>query len=507
MKEYYKLEKNNSPDLFKKNRNLNIWSKDHYFYFTNDTFQIIIKNNLAKKEVIHQHFLPPSIEEEVNLKKRLHSGPAGSLHEEIPLNLHSELELFFHLYPDFSLEYLGRGKEKIEKKRNKLKNIKNRDILHLDISNGKRDYQFKVHVNYHEKSSDQYKKRYHHIREWLLDKDSKVILSFGSGGLRMFAIPTLLKILDILEVRDSIDEIWGTSGGAIIGALYAAGIPPEKIENLGYDFYNDRFPHFFSKKSKLKTAIYLAGQGIKKSFGLLNSSSGLTEVYQTFIDAYAQYIAQRNNSLKEIPFFSLATNIKSEKIFALSEEKNIKEYMKEMILPADPVKAISISSSIPFIFPVESIEKSDEKVWVDGMFAEEIPLAMPVIKYHLEKTHEENYPFSKIKIFYVDLGVRFDEMSFMRFSEKKHKILGKLTLFGKIFDRLLNSRNSLPKELLSYVPNIEIEGITLKIGKMAFLDPSQIPFIIQKSKDHFLDELDKLEHKLAEKSKKKKKKN
>ncbi len=60
-----------------------------------------------------------------------------------------------------------------------------------------------------------------------------VALALGSGGPRVFAA---IGVLKALEANGYIpDLIVGTSGGAVIGALYAAGMTPDEIERIALD--------------------------------------------------------------------------------------------------------------------------------------------------------------------------------------------------------------------------------------------------------------------------------
>jgi NTE family protein len=60
-----------------------------------------------------------------------------------------------------------------------------------------------------------------------------VALALGGGGTRVFAA---IGVLKALEAKGYVpDLIVGTSGGAIIGALYAAGFTPDEIEEIALD--------------------------------------------------------------------------------------------------------------------------------------------------------------------------------------------------------------------------------------------------------------------------------
>ena len=55
----------------------------------------------------------------------------------------------------------------------------------------------------------------------------KLGLVFSGGGVRALAHAGLLKALDENGIQPSI--ISGTSGGALVGGLYACGVAPEQM--------------------------------------------------------------------------------------------------------------------------------------------------------------------------------------------------------------------------------------------------------------------------------------
>ena len=58
---------------------------------------------------------------------------------------------------------------------------------------------------------------------------------------------------DVLDIRKDIDELWGCSGGSIIGGYYAYGIPPLLIEKICFNFYNERHEEFIIKGDLFKS--------------------------------------------------------------------------------------------------------------------------------------------------------------------------------------------------------------------------------------------------------------
>lgn len=72
----------------------------------------------------------------------------------------------------------------------------------------------------------------------LLEREPRIGLALGGGGAKGLAHITMLEVLDELEVKP--DIIAGTSIGAIIGALYAAGLSGADIRALIEQFLVDK---------------------------------------------------------------------------------------------------------------------------------------------------------------------------------------------------------------------------------------------------------------------------
>ena len=72
----------------------------------------------------------------------------------------------------------------------------------------------------------------------VIPKNPKIGLSLSGGGAKGFTHVGVLKVLDSLGVK--VDYISGTSMGAIVGGLYAAGYTGKDIEKIVMetDFYS-----------------------------------------------------------------------------------------------------------------------------------------------------------------------------------------------------------------------------------------------------------------------------
>ena len=148
------------------------------------------------------------------------------------------------------------------------------------------------------------------------EKQPKVGLVLSGGGAKGFAHIGVLKEIDKAGVH--IDYIGGTSMGAIIGGLYAAGYSGEQIEKIALetDFISmlrDELPRnsetFFEKEFGEKTAITLPvingtialPKAVSKGQNILNFLLELLEPIEG-IDDFSKL---------PTPFFCIATNVET----------------------------------------------------------------------------------------------------------------------------------------------------------------------------------------------------
>lgn len=160
----------------------------------------------------------------------------------------------------------------------------------------------------------------------------KIGLALSGGGARGLAHLKILEAFDELNIKPNI--IAGSSIGAFIGALYAAGISSKEIQKFFKGINFQRFAQLFD--------ISFTGKGLIKGIKVEN--------------IFSQLIDTENFEDLEIPLKVIATDLESrkEKVFS---KGNI-------------TKAVRASISIPGIFePVEI----DSKVYVDGGLTNLIP--------------------------------------------------------------------------------------------------------------------------------------
>lgn len=192
--------------------------------------------------------------------------------------------------------------------------------------------------------------------------DLKVGVVLSGGGAKGLAHIGALKVIEEAGIR--INYIGGTSIGAIVGGMYAAGYSADELEKivpkLGFDQYlEDAIPRkilpFETKLAKDKYAISLPIKhknisipgGINKGYNVLNNISRYTEHVNSIQDF----------SQLPIPFVCIATDlVKGEQVT-----------LREGYLPI----AMRASSAYPTLLtPVEI----DDKILVDGGIVNNFPV-------------------------------------------------------------------------------------------------------------------------------------
>ena len=168
------------------------------------------------------------------------------------------------------------------------------------------------------------------------DKRPHVVLVLGGGGARGLAHIGVLRVFE--EEHIPIDQIVGVSVGALIGALYSAGLSVDKIEQMageiGWSNLSD-----YSKTAMVRLILN----------DELLSSNGM----ETYL---AKNIGDRNFTDLNIPFACVATDIRTG---------------ERVVFREGPVAvAARASATIPAIFkPVEY----RHRLLVDGGLTDNLP--------------------------------------------------------------------------------------------------------------------------------------
>lgn len=72
--------------------------------------------------------------------------------------------------------------------------------------------------------------RYTALRRLVTDPGNRLVVCFGGGSaIGLGANVALVQILEELDLKGQVSQIWGTSAGAIVGGCWASGTLPEKM--------------------------------------------------------------------------------------------------------------------------------------------------------------------------------------------------------------------------------------------------------------------------------------
>jgi len=198
--------------------------------------------------------------------------------------------------------------------------------------------------------------------ERLGQKDLKVGLVLSGGGAKGFAHIGVLKVLEKAGVR--VDYIGGTSMGAVVGGLYAAGYSANELDSILKSFNYDELQQdilprksksIYQKQTDEKYALtlhidkgkILLPSAVSKGQNLFNLLSGLTEHVHSVTDF----------SKLTIPFFCVATNL----------ETGAMEILETGFLP----EAIKASGAFPTLLDPVII---DDKIMTDGGVVNNFPV-------------------------------------------------------------------------------------------------------------------------------------
>jgi NTE family protein len=152
-------------------------------------------------------------------------------------------------------------------------------------------------------------------------KQPKIGLVLSGGGAKGFAHIGVLKEIDNAGI--CLDYIGGTSMGAIIGGLYAAGYTANQIEELVLktdflELIQDKLPRkaspFFDREFDEKSIISLPI--INKKLGLPRGVSKGQNVLNMLMELFDSVDGNQDFSKLSVPFFCIATDVESgEEVF------------------------------------------------------------------------------------------------------------------------------------------------------------------------------------------------
>jgi NTE family protein len=196
------------------------------------------------------------------------------------------------------------------------------------------------------------------------DTRPRIGLALGGGGARGIAHISVLRTIEELHIP--VDCIAGTSMGALVGGLYASGMPVDAMEQLVistdwqrlFDDSLERPERSFRRKQDDRNSLATIGVGIKGDG--LRVSPGLLQgerILSMFEHATLQVSALDDFDRLPIPYRAVATDLNTGEAVVLDR--------------GSLAMAMRASMSLPGIFqPVEV----DGRVLLDGGLVNQVPV-------------------------------------------------------------------------------------------------------------------------------------
>lgn len=200
-----------------------------------------------------------------------------------------------------------------------------------------------------------------------LEARAKVGLALSGGGARGLAHIGVLKVLEKNKIP--IDYITGTSIGAIVGGLYAAGMSPEEIEKGFKDIdwedtlYRAQVPRDeLPIRNKIHDGRYLFNFEVGFSEGEFKIPPGLLygQKLSLLLKKYTDHVSHEQNFNKlPIPFATVATDLETGK--------------PKVFRSGDLESAMRASASYPGLFAPVEIEG---QLYIDGGISNNLPVRL-----------------------------------------------------------------------------------------------------------------------------------
>lgn len=198
------------------------------------------------------------------------------------------------------------------------------------------------------------------------DTRPRIGLALGGGGARGIAHVRVLRKLEELHIP--VDCIAGTSAGALVGALYAAGRSPQQIEDvvLSTDWkatFSDTLPRrdrTLRRKSDDYTRLAPIGVGFGGDSGGVRLAAGISQgqrLIAVFENATGGGRVDGDFNRLPIPFRAVATDINTGQAVAIGQ--------------GSLAMAMRASMSLPGIMHPVNL---DGRVLLDGGIANQIPI-------------------------------------------------------------------------------------------------------------------------------------
>jgi len=244
------------------------------------------------------------------------------------------------------------------------------------------------------KESINFKKRFKPFLD--LTKGKKVYLALSGGGLALVCHIGIVRLIELLGIK--VEKVFGTSAGAIIGGLYAAGLTSEQMEDAALrlsdpdDLFGRFSKHVILRAVKGEFQANFVKGGFQNS-GIYDAKRLEEYIEEKIIDYFGKVplLGELQKSYSAIAF-NIGSGklndigLSSKKIFSTDETPEVS--LKD---------AIIASISIPGIFMPKKI---GDFYYIDGSVVENLP----VISAYEDWRKKKKFYGKNLVIIAVDIG-------------------------------------------------------------------------------------------------------
>ncbi|MCD4690998.1 patatin-like phospholipase family protein [bacterium] len=227
-------------------------------------------------------------------------------------------------------------------------------------------------------------------------RNRDVVLALSGGGMLLPCHISAIRVLELLGVN--IRKIYGTSAGAVIGGLYAAGLTSAELQQMVLDIESP--DELFGLAARFPQLRFVTNVVRRTLLGASPEESGIYDLTQVerFVSRVLVKYTGRVPKMSELglDFSSIAFDMGTGEEASGSVSKAVLSSRTTPDLKLSD--AISASMAIPGVFPPKRIAG---RYFVDGSVVEQLPIMTAAEKW---QTGKRRFRRRKLVIVAVDLG-------------------------------------------------------------------------------------------------------